>query len=53
MKTGSVTISLDGDSYNFQFSKAGGSEGKGRGVTGVDDNKYIYKACLLYTSRCV
>ena len=44
MKTGSVTISLDGDSYNFQFSKAGGSEGKGRGVTGVDDNKYIYKA---------
>ena len=43
MKTGSVTINLDGDSYNFQFSKAGGAEGKGRGVTGIDDNKYIYK----------
>ncbi len=44
MKTGAVTINLDGDSYNFLFSKSGGAEGKGRGVTGIDDNKYIYKA---------
>ena len=43
LKTGSVTINLDGDSYNFQFSKSGGTEGKGRGLTGIDDNKYIYK----------
>ena len=43
MKTGAVTISLDGDSYSFQFSKAGGAEGKGRGLTGIDDEKYVYK----------
>ena len=43
MKTGNVTINLDGDSYQFQFSKPGGSEGKGRGLTGIDDDKYIYK----------
>ncbi|MCD8122906.1 MAG: hypothetical protein LUE65_11875, partial [Clostridiales bacterium] len=44
MKTGSTTITLDGDSYNFYFSKSGGSDTKGRGVTGIDDDKYIYKA---------
>ncbi len=44
MRTGAQTINLDGDSYNFLFSKSGGAEGKGRGVTGIDDNKYIYKA---------
>ena len=44
MKTGSVTVSLDGDSYNMYFSKTGGAEGKGRGVNGTDDGKYIYKA---------
>ncbi|MCD8370726.1 MAG: hypothetical protein LUC94_10460 [Clostridiales bacterium] len=43
MKTGSVTINLDGDSYSFYFSKSGGVEGKGAGATGVDDKKYIYK----------
>lgn len=43
MKTGSTTISLDGDSYQFMFSKTGGVEGKGRGLTGIDDEKYIYK----------
>lgn len=42
MKTGSTTITLDGDSYNFNFSKSGGVEGKGKGVSGIDDNKYIY-----------
>ena len=42
LKTGSTTISLDGSSYNFYFSKTGGTEGKGKGVSGIDDNKYIY-----------
>ncbi len=43
MKTGSVTVSLDGDSYQFMFSKSGGAEGKGRGMTGIYDEKYVYK----------
>ena len=43
MRTGSTTISLDGDSYQFLFSKTGGAEGKGKGLTGIDDEKYIYK----------
>ena len=43
MKTGNVTVNLDGDSYNFKFSKSGGAEGKGRGITGIDDKKYVYK----------
>ena len=43
LKTGNVTINLDGDSYQFQFSKTGGAEGKGRGVNGIDDGKYVYK----------
>ena len=43
MKTGNATINLDGDSYQFLFSKAGGAESKGKGQTGIDDNKYIYK----------
>ncbi|MCI6886352.1 MAG: hypothetical protein MR868_03745 [Lachnospiraceae bacterium] len=43
LKTGNVTLNLDGDTYQFQFSKTGGAEGKGRGLTGIDDEKYIYK----------
>ena len=43
MKTGNTTVTLDGESYAFQFSKSGGVDGKGKGVTGIDDNKYIYK----------
>ena len=43
MKTGSVNISLDGDSYQFYFSKTGGIESKGRGVNGVDSNDYVYR----------
>ena len=43
LKTGSVSVTLDGDSYQFQFSKTGGAEGKGRGLNGIDDGKYIYK----------
>ena len=42
MKTGATTVTIDGESYNFLFSKTGGAEGKGKGLTGVDDNKYIY-----------
>ena len=38
-----LSVSLDGDSYQFQFSKTGGAEGKGRGLNGIDDSKYIYK----------
>ncbi|MCD8122119.1 MAG: cell wall-binding protein [Clostridiales bacterium] len=44
MKTGSTTINLDGDSYNFYFQKSGGTESRGAGITGIDDDKYIYKA---------
>ena len=48
MKTGSTTVTLDGDSFNFLFSKTGGAEGKGKGVTGIDDGKYIYQfGCKL------
>ena len=43
LKTGSVSVNLDGDNYQFQFSKTGGAEGKGRGLNGIDDSKYIYK----------
>ncbi len=43
MKTGNVNISLDGSSYSFQFQKTGTAKsGRGQGVTGIDDNKYIY-----------
>ena len=43
MKTGSTTVSIDGDTHNFLFSKSGGAEGKGKGVSGIENNKYIYK----------
>ena len=43
MRTGATTINLDSDSYSFLFSKSGGAERKGRGLTGIDDEKYIYK----------
>ena len=43
MKTGSVSLNLDGDSYQFQFKKTGAADSRGRGVNGVDDGKYIYK----------
>jgi len=42
MKTGSTTVTLDGDTYTFYFSKSGGVESRGKGVTGIDDQKYIY-----------
>ena len=43
MKTGSTTVNLDGETFQFMFNKTGGSEGKGRGLTGIDDYKFIYK----------
>ncbi len=42
MKTGMVTVDLDGDSYQFQFRKSGGADSRGRSVHGVDGD-YIYK----------
>ncbi len=43
MKTGNVNINLDGTSYTFLFKKTGNvTGGRGRGVSGIDDNKYIY-----------
>ena len=43
MKTGNVNISLDGSSYSFQFQKTGTAKsGRGMGVTGIDDDKYVY-----------
>jgi glucan-binding YG repeat protein len=51
MKTGATTVILDGESYNFLFNKTGGAESKGRGLTGVDDNKYIYSyGCRIKAS---
>ncbi|NBH36687.1 hypothetical protein D3Z58_25120, partial [Clostridiaceae bacterium] len=52
MKTGNVTVNLDGNSYNFLFKKTGNpAGGRGRGVTGIDDNKYIYNyGCRIKAS---
>ena len=43
MKTGATTVTLDGETFHFMFNKTGGAEGRGRGLTGVDDYKFIYK----------
>lgn len=43
MKTGNVTVNLDGETHNFKFSTTGGAEGKGKGITGIEDKKYVYK----------
>ena len=52
MKTGATTVTLDGETYHFYFSKTGGAEGRGRGLTGVDDEKYIYKlGCRIEADR--
>ncbi|MEH2930838.1 hypothetical protein VSQ48_13160 [Candidatus Ventrimonas sp. KK005] len=52
MKTGNVTVNLDGNSYNFLFKKTGNpAGGRGRGVTGIEDNKYIYSyGCRIKAS---
>ncbi|MCC8125892.1 MAG: hypothetical protein LIO92_00620, partial [Clostridiales bacterium] len=43
IKTGSVSINLDGDSYSFYFKKTGGIESRGRGINGIDTDGYMYK----------
>ena len=42
LKTGNTTVTVDGDTYNFLFGTSGDT--RGRGLTGLNDNKYIYKA---------
>ena len=43
MKTGNVTVNLDGETIQFKFRNNGGAESRGRGVTGVEKDDYIYK----------
>ena len=43
MKTGNVTVNLDGETIQFKFRNNGGAESRGRGVTGVENGDYIYK----------
>ena len=43
MKTGNVTVNLDGETIQFKFRNNGGAESRGRGVTGVEKGDYIYK----------
>ena len=44
MKTGRVTIEIDGDNFTFNFETSGSK--KGQGTTGVDDDK-IYQSGML------
>lgn len=44
MKTGKVTLTIDGDKFNFNFGKSGSS--KGAGKVGIEDKK-IYDAGKL------
>ncbi len=43
MRTGQTTVSLSGLPVPFEFSKNSISAGKGKGITGIKDGKYIYK----------
>ena len=43
MRTGTSTVYVSGMPLTFEFSKSGGAEGKGKGITGIKDGKYIYK----------
>ena len=43
MKTGNVTVNLDGETLQFKFRNNDGAESRGRGVTGVEKGDYIYK----------
>lgn len=43
MRTGQATVMLSGLPLQFQFSKSGGTESRGKGLTGIKDGKYIYK----------
>lgn len=43
MRTGVSTVMLSGLPIPFEFSKTGGAESRGKGITGIKDGKYIYK----------
>lgn len=43
MRTGVSTVKVSGLPLTFEFSASGGADGKGRGLTGIKDGKYIYK----------
>lgn len=43
MRTGVSTVYVSGMPLTFEFSRSGGADGKGRGITGIKDGKYIYK----------
>ena len=45
MRTGKVTIDIDGEKQNFYFEKSGGS--KGAGLTGEKDDKLYQSGMLL------
>ena len=45
MKTGKTTVTLDGESFTFNFEKSGSK--KGQGTTGEDDDKYYMSGMLL------
>lgn len=43
MRTGISTVYVSGLPLTFEFSKSGGANDRGKGITGVKDGKYIYK----------
>lgn len=43
MRTGPSTVMVSGIPLQFQFSRSGGAESRGKGLTGIMDGKYIYK----------
>lgn len=49
MKTGKMTINLDGDDLSFYFEKSGSK--KGRGIIGKDDSKYYLGGKLFKADR--
>jgi len=43
MRTGSAIVTISGIPVPFEFSKSGGAESRGKGVSGIKDGKYIYR----------
>lgn len=43
MRTGISTVYVSGLPLTFEFSKSGGANDRGKGITGIKDGKYIYK----------
>lgn len=43
MRTAAVSLTVDGENFDFFFSKTGSAGHKGKGVSGIRDNKFIYK----------